>query len=485
MEFVHPHGQQARTKIIATVGPASASRERLQELISSGVDVFRLNFAHGNYEWLGEIVERIRELSTEMEQPIGILGDLAGPKIRLGELPPDGVECAMGQRFEFVKDEVDFDGVKLTSTYEHLIDDLNVDDIILLADGTVGMHVVEKPDDAHIVCQVDRPGMIRSRQGINLPGAKLRTPCLTEKDKEDLAWGLSQKLTFFGLSFVRSADDLIELRELVKSHDPGYEPQLIAKIEKVEAIRELEAITKVCDGVMVARGDLGVESDIAWLPILQKQIIRHCNERRIPVITATQMLDSMEEQPFPTRAEAADVANAVLDGTDAVMLSGETAVGKYPKRAVAMMDNIVRCTEDEVPLRTDVDWKTESKNRALVVTEAVTLGACTVAEHLHADLMVLCTRTGRTALAISRQRSSIPLLAITNSKVTASKMCLYWGVIPVQSDVVEQEAKAILDFAVRWGTERNLLKSGSRLVMISDTEWGAEGHDMMVVHVVR
>ncbi|MCG6158373.1 pyruvate kinase [Rubinisphaera margarita] len=485
MEFVHPHGQQARTKIIATVGPAIESRERLQELVAAGVDVFRLNFAHGNYDWLGEIVEKIRAISVEMQQPIGILGDLAGPKIRLGELPADGVDCPMGQRFEFVKGDVEFDGVKLTSTYEHLIDDLNVDDVILLADGTVGMHVVEKPDDSHIVCQVDRPGMIRSRQGINLPGAKLRTPCLTEKDKEDLAWGLSHQLTFFGLSFVREANDLIELRELVKSHNPGYEPQLIAKIEKVEAIRELEAITKVCDGVMVARGDLGVESDIAWLPILQKQIIRHCNERRIPVITATQMLDSMEEQPFPTRAEAADVANAVLDGTDAVMLSGETAVGKYPKRAVAMMDNIVRCTEDEVPLRGDVDWKTESKNRALVVTEAVTLGACTVAEHLHADLMVLCTRTGRTALAISRQRSSIPLLAITNSRVTAAKMCLYWGVIPVQNDVVEQEAKAILDFAVRWGQERNLLKSGSRLVMISDTEWGAEGHDMMVVHVVR
>jgi pyruvate kinase len=292
-------------------------------------------------------------------------------------------------------------------------------------------------------------------------------------------------LNFFGLSFVRTAADIVELRELINQHAAGYSPQIVAKIEKAEAIAELEAITKVCDCVMVARGDLGVETDIAALPILQKKIIQHCNERRIPVITATQMLDSMQEHPFPTRAEANDVANAVLDGTDAVMLSGETAVGKYPLRAVQMMEKIIRLTEDTIQRRGDVDWKTESKNRAMVVTEAVTLGACTVAEHLHADLTVLCTQSGRTALAISRQRSSIPVLALTEDAHTAGKMCLYWGVLPVKTPIVKQDPHSILEFAVKWGKDRGLLKSGSRLVLISDTEWGAEGHDLMVVHVVR
>ncbi|MCA8985628.1 MAG: pyruvate kinase [Planctomycetaceae bacterium] len=485
MQIKEARKYQARTKIIATVGPVNSSRDRLMELARAGVDVFRLNFAHGTYEFLGEVVATIRDISAEIGQPIGILGDLAGPKIRLGELPAEGVECSAGQEFIFTRDARPYDGVHLQSSYEHLVDDLEVGNTVLLADGTVGMEVIECLDANRTRCRVNRPGTIRSRQGINLPGTKLRTPSLTEKDREDLLWGLSQKLNFFGLSFVRSAQDILELRELMQQHAPEYAPQIVAKIEKVEAVQELEAITKVCDCVMVARGDLGVETDIALLPILQKQIIRHCNERRIPVITATQMLDSMQEHPFPTRAEANDVANAVLDGTDAVMLSGETAVGKFPVQTVEMMEKIIRNTEDEIGHRSDVDWKTESKNRAMVVTEAVTLGACTVAERLHADLMVVCTQSGRTALAISRQRSSIPLLALTDSTHTAGKMCVYWGVIPCRTSIVKQDAHSILEFALKWGKDRGILKSGSRVVLISDTEWGAEGHDLMVVHVVR
>ncbi len=484
MESIQFEKHPVRTKIIATVGPACASREMLRSLAVAGVDVFRLNFAHGKHEWLEQIVLRIREISIELNQPIGILGDLAGPKIRLGILPDEGVECKSGQRFVFVKKETPFDGVHLSSTYEYLIDDLKPGDKVLLADGTVGMKVIEKPDDTQIICEVDRPGIIRSKQGINLPGAKLQTPALTEKDRDDLEWGLKQKLNFFGLSFVRSAKDLLELRGLIEQTNPGYEPKLIAKIEKPEAIQEMNAITKASDCVMIARGDLGVETDISWLPVLQKQLIRHCNERRVPVITATQMLDSMQYQQFPTRAEANDVANAVLDGTDAVMLSGETAVGKYPVETVEMMSRIILHSEDSVPRRTNIDWKTDSKSRALVVTEAVTLGACTVADQLKADLMVLCTESGRTALAISRQRSQIPLLALSDSANTARTMCLYWGVMPVHTSIVKQSPEEILDFAINWGTGNGLLKQGSRIVLISDSKWGAEGHDLMMVHVV-
>lgn len=475
---------QARTKIIATVGPINSSHEQLRDLALAGVDVFRLNFAHGKYDWLEEVVSTIRAISQELNQPIGILGDLAGPKIRLGELPPEGVECVQGQLFSFVRESVPYDGFRLSSTYEYLTEDLEPGNAVLLADGTVGMEVLKRQEDGSILCQVNRPGIIRSRQGINLPGANLRTPSLTTKDREDLAWGLSQKINFFGLSFVRKAEDILELRGLIDQQNPGYVPLIVAKIEKVEAVQELEAITKVCDCVMVARGDLGVETEIAALPILQKKIIRHCNERRIPVITATQMLDSMQVHPFPTRAEANDVANAVLDGTDAVMLSGETAIGKYPLRAVEMMERIVRLTEEEIHRRDDIDWKTESKNRALVITEAVTLGACTVAEHLKAEMMAMCTQSGRTALAVSRQRSRIPVLALTDDLHTAQKMCLYWGVIPIHTPVVADDPACILEFAVEWGRQRNLIRSGSRLVLISDTNWGTKGHDLMVVHVV-
>ncbi len=484
MQSIQFEKHPIRTKIIATVGPASASKNMLRALAVAGVAVFRLNFAHGKHEWLEQIVARIREISIELNQPIGILGDLAGPKIRLGILPEEGVECQAGQRFIFVRNEVPFDGLHLSSTYEHLVDDLKPGDKVLLADGTVGMQVVEKTSGHEIICEVERPGIIRSKQGINLPGAKLQTPALTEKDKEDLAWGLKQKLNFFGLSFVRHAKDLTELRELIDELAPDYTPKLIAKIEKPEAIQEMEAITKACDCVMIARGDLGVETDISWLPVLQKQLIRHCNERRIPVITATQMLDSMQYQQFPTRAEANDVANAVLDGSDAVMLSGETAVGKYPIETVEMMSRIILHSEDSVPRRTNIDWKTDSKSRALVVTEAVTLGACTVADQLDADLMVLCTESGRTALAISRQRSQIPLLALSDSAHTARTMCLYWGVMPVHSAIVKESPEEILDFAIKWGTGKGLLKPGSRIVLISDSKWGAEGHDVMMVHVV-
>ncbi len=484
MESIECQDNLTRTKIIATVGPACASKEKLRALVVAGVNVFRLNFAHGQHDWLEQIVLRIREISVELNQPIGILGDLAGPKIRLGILPDEGVECHQGQRFIFVKGEVPFDGVHLSSTYEHLVDDLKPGDKILLADGAVGMEVVEKPGDSELVCEVKRPGTIRSKQGINLPGAKLQTPAMTEKDRDDLAWGLKQKLNFFGLSFVRHAKDLIELRVHIEQLNPGYVPKLIAKIEKPEAIQEMNAITKACDCVMIARGDLGVETDISWLPVLQKQLIRHCNERRVPVITATQMLDSMQYQQFPTRAEANDVANAVLDGTDAVMLSGETAVGNYPLETVEMMSRIILHSEGSVPRRKNIDWKTDSKNRALVVTEAVTLGACTVADELNADLMVVCTESGRTALAVSRQRSQIPLLALSNSAHTARTMCLYWGVMPVHTPVVEQSPEEILNFAISWGTGKGLVKPGSRIVLISDSKWGAEGHDLMMVHVV-
>src|SRR5262245_32452147 len=297
-----------KTKIISTVGPASCSLEMLTELVLAGTDLFRLNFAHGNHDWLSQVVATIRKVSNDIERPIGILGDLAGPKIRLDELPGGVIRCRSGEKFEFVRQADASNPCRLTSTYEKLVDELEVNDRVLLADGTVSMLVIEKnAAEGRVVCVVEQGGDIRSRQGLNLPGVVLSTPSLTGKDRDDLAWAIANGIDFIGLSFVRSADDIQLLRQAISDLKPAYSPQIVAKIEKMEAMTQLEQILGVTDVVMVARGDLGVEVDLALVPIFQKRIIRLCNQHRIPVITATQMLDSMTHNSRPTRAEAADL----------------------------------------------------------------------------------------------------------------------------------------------------------------------------------
>lgn len=475
----------AKTKIVATVGPACETVERLTELVTAGVDLFRLNFAHGTHDWLGQIVASIRQVSADLRKPIGILTDLSGPKIRLGELPEGGIECVEGARFEFVREPDPDDPTKLTCTYEQLIDDLRPGDRVLLADGTVSMRVLEQDSAAgRVVCEVVQPGLIRSRQGVNLPGAKLSTPSLTKKDRADLTWALDHEIDYIGLSFVRGAEDIRLLNSVIDEQRPRLRPQIVAKIEKMEAVDDLKAILDETDAVMVARGDLGVEADITRVPVLQKQIIRLCNQHRIPVITATQMLDSMQKNELPTRAEASDVANAVLDGSDAVMLSGETAVGEHPVETVAMMSRITAEIEPLLPPTPYNDPYSSERSRATIVTEAVTHGAGTAAEHLKADLIVVATHGGKTAMAMSKQRRNVPILALCDRPEIARRMCLYWGVTPVETDAVQAPPPDLLRFVVDWGHQNGLLKSGSRLVLVGSTNWSAAGHDMLLVHVV-
>ncbi len=479
-----------KTKIVATVGPASSSKEQLKALINAGVNIFRLNFAHGSYEQHGSVLENARALSEELRKPIAVLGDLSGPKIRLGLLPGDEIDCLLGARFEFVPENPNSEVTKLTSTYEFLIDDLNVGDPVLLADGTVGMRVVEKyADERRVVCIVEHPGLIRSRQGINLPGVNLRTPSLTDKDREDLAWALAHRVDFVSLSFVRSADDIRLLRQTIddlqKIVSDKHIPQIVAKIEKLEAIAELDGILEETDAVMVARGDLGVEADIVKVPILQKLIIKKCGEARVPVITATQMLDSMQHSPFPTRAEATDVANAVLDGTDAVMLSGETAVGKFPVRTVEVMRRIVMEAETLLTSRQMLDTRIQPGRKALEITEAMTLAAGTAASQLHADLIVVITKSGRTALSMSKQRHAMPTLAITKDLATSRKLCLVWGVYPLFVDLQEDDPKVVLSTVIDWGKSNGALKTGSKIALILDSIWSEEGHDVLMIHELK
>ncbi len=475
----------AKTKIVATVGPASSSTAQLTSLIQAGVNVFRLNFAHGSYEQHGEVLEKIRSISDEIMMPVSVLGDLSGPKIRLGELLGGEIDCLLGSRFEFVETNESGSATKLTSTYEYLVDDLNIGDPVLLADGTVGMRVVEKyQDERRVVCVVEHPGLIRSRQGINLPGVTLRTPSLTAKDKEDLKWAIDHQFDFVSLSFVRSAADMKLLKDTIAEHGK-HVPQMVAKIEKLEAIDQLDEILGFADAVMVARGDLGVEADIVRVPILQKKIIKRCAEFRIPVITATQMLDSMQHSPFPTRAEATDVANAVLDGTDAVMLSGETAVGKFPVRTVETMRRIILEAETLLAQRPFVDTHSQASRKALEVTEAMTLATGTAATHLHADLIVVITKSGRTALSMSKQRHPVPVLAITDQVETARKLGLVWGISPCLKSIKEDDPQEVVQTTMEWAERVGVLEKGSKIVLLLDSVWSEEGHDVLLVHEVK
>jgi len=358
---------------------------------------------------------------------------------------------------------------------------------VLLADGTVSLRVVELDSNRNwVACEVQQPGVVRSRQGVNLPGVTLSTPSLTAKDRLDLKFALEQQLDYVSLSFVRSADDLKLLRSVIAENQPVVTPWIVAKIEKTEALADLERIIQETDAVMVARGDLGVEADIARVPTLQKQIIKLCNQNRIPVITATQMLDSMQRNELPTRAEVSDVANAVLDGTDAVMLSGETAAGDYPLAAVAMMSRV--CQEAERLLEPrpslEVPGGLQARTRATAITESVTCGAGAAAEQLGADLIVVATRGGKTAMALSKQRRHTPILALTDQAHVARRMCLFWGVTPVETTAVADPPRELLKFVERIGREQQILATGSKLVLVASSDWSKEWHDMLLTHVI-
>lgn len=483
MQETYAERRLTRTRIVATVGPACADRDALRDLVISGVDVFRLNFAHGTHEWLTGIVAQVRDISAELKRPIGILGDLSGPKIRLGQLPEEGLLCNEGAEFTFVRGRDPAHRHELTCTYESLIDDVREGDRILLADGTVAMRVLETNSDS-ARCVVEGAGTIRSRQGVNLPGVALSTPSLTGKDRDDLAWAIENDLDFIGLSFVRSVDDIRELRDSIAQHNPEVPPIIVAKIEKQEAVSQLEAIVDETDAVMVARGDLGVEVDIVQVPAIQKRIIRLCNQKRVPVITATQMLDSMQRSELPTRAEASDVANAVLDGTDAVMLSGETAAGKYPRESVTMMSRIVQEAERLLPNSQLLDDQAGPGIEALVVTEAVAVGAVAAAGKLGANLIAVATVSGRSARAISSKRGTVPVLAICSSERIARRMALSWGVNAVISNRADMSADELAMLAVEWGRQEKVLDTGNSIVVMASPRWSAAGHDSMLVHVV-
>lgn len=469
----------SQTKIVATVGPACESESMLAELIQAGVDVFRLNTAHGDQSQQQARLEAIRRVSRRLGQPVAVLVDLAGPKIRLGELPGGQRQLTAGQTVRFVRGHPQGPDDLLT-TYEPLVDELSPGDRVMLADGTVSL-VVESTGPGFAACRVVQPGLVRSRQGVNLPGVKLSAPALGPSDRHFAQWAAQNQVDFLGLSFVRSADEVRELKALLAQW--GGPTQVIAKIEKPEALECLEAILDAADGVMVARGDLGVEIDIAQVAVVQKRIVALCARRHKPVIIATQMLDSMQHATLPTRAEVADVANAILDGADACMLSGETAIGQYPRQAVEMMHRIALATESVYPLphaAEKPDWATAGVH---AITEATAHAAAWLASEVNAQLVVVATASGRTALVLSKNRTRVPTVGVSDSEATLRRMCLYWGVIPLPGAPTADHA-ALIQHITRWGKAQGVLAAGDRLVVLAGTGLAMTAHNMVVVHQV-
>jgi pyruvate kinase len=410
-----------RTKIIATIGPASSSPALISQLIRAGMDVARLNFSHGTWKDHTQRINLIRREASKASKHIAIMQDLQGPKLRVGDVKNDAITLKRGDRITITSRRIIGTNDLLSVTYPRLTKDVKVDDRLLLDDGKLELRVSRK--DAHcLTCRVIHGGVLKSHKGVNLPGTHLSLPSLSRKDKADLRFGVKHGVDYIALSFVRSANDIVRTRKFLQSL--GANIPIIAKIEKPEAILNLAEIIEAANGIMVARGDLGVEMSPEKVPLLQKKIIEACHWAEKPVITATQMLESMIENPQPTRAETSDVANAILDGTDCVMLSGETAMGKYPAHAVSTMARIALQVESSVnpwPPDTDVSGPDESVAHA----------ACRAAEEQQAQAIVTFSQSGSTALLVSKHRPRMSIIAPTPFANIARRMSLYWGVKPV------------------------------------------------------
>jgi pyruvate kinase len=453
------------TKIICTIGPASSSSSMLKKLIKAGMDVVRLNFSHGTHEEHMDIMHRIREISANLDSHTAVLQDLSGPKIRVGEIPTGTVALERGNEFTLTSRDVPGDEHIASVTYKTLPKEVKSGDVILLSDGLIQLKVIES-DSSNIRCEVVVGGELSSHKGINLPTGTLKIPSLTAKDKKDLEMGIREEVDFIALSFVRYAEDIDNVKQII-AHKGAHIP-VIAKIEKHEAIEHIDSIIDAADGIMVARGDMGVEIPVENVPVVQKMLIRKCNRAGKPVITATQMLRSMMTNPRPTRAEAADVANAVLDGTDALMLSEETAVGHFPVEAVKIMSRIVSKIESSDEFIRSMSIR--DLPSGISVTEAISHSAIQVAQQLGASAIVTPTGHGKTPTMVSRYRPAIPIIALSSNPATLRKLSLVWGVKQMDvdySDDMNVMMKRAVEAALKHG-----FGQGDRLVVTASVPAG-------------
>ena len=452
---------KTKTKIVCTIGPSTSSKHVLRRLASAGMNVARLNLSHGVFSEHVAVVRRIRDVSRKLRTPIGILADLPGPRVRVGKVFPEPVILRGGSQLTLTGRKILGNHRIVTISHPSVVRELHKGDSIFLADGTIRLTVHGERRDGRLLCRVVRGGRLFSGKGVNIPGRRPGVSALTGRDVQFLRALVQNDVEFVGLSFITSASDVLRARRIVDQlHGQTW---VIAKIEKRQAVDNFDDIVRIADGVMVARGDLGVEMEVEDVPIIQKQLIQKANAAGKPVITATQMLESMVNNPTPTRAEVTDIANAVIDGTDAVMLSEETAVGKYPVEAVKMMKRVADVTERNLPYRELLDSR--RKFLKTVIQDAISFSACEVAYELGAECIVAHTRAGTTAHRVSKFRASVPILALTHSTSVMNRLSLLWGVYPYRVRRLSTTAE-IFTAAKAVARKSGMVGSESRIVVV-------------------
>ena len=463
-----------KTKIICTIGPASESEERLRELMLAGMNVARFNFSHGSHEEHKAKFDRVIKVSSELKLPVATLLDTKGPEIRLKDIEGGKTELVSGQKFILTTEEILGNNEKVTITYKGLKDDINVGTTILIDDGLIEM-VVDEINETDIICSVVNGGPISNHKGVNIPGAALSMPYISDVDRSDIMFGCDMDFDFLAASFVRCKEDILEVRKIIEEH--GSHMKIIAKIENMQGIRNLDEILEAADGIMVARGDMGVEIPMEEVPIVQKQMIKKAEALGKHVITATQMLESMIKNPRPTRAEATDIANAIYDGTTAIMLSGESAAGLYPVEAVKTMAKIAERTEE------DIDYNSRLRRRKDIdnidTTTAISHATCTTAMDLKAAAIVTVTISGFTAGMIARYKPSCPIIACSVSPRTCRQLNLAWGVTPIWI-ARESTAEDLFDEAVHAAEKEGYIKKGEKVVLTAGVPLGVSGRTNMI-----
>ncbi|MDO7906115.1 pyruvate kinase [Paenibacillus sp. JX-17] len=464
-----------KTKIVCTIGPSSESLDNTKKLILAGMNVARLNFSHGDFEEHGGRIINIRKASEELGKTVAILLDTKGPEIRTGKLEVEPIELVQDEYITLTTEEILGNKDRLSITYADLPRDVEPGSTILIDDGLIGLTVVAV-EGTEIKCRIVNGGTIKSKKGVNVPGVRISLPGITEKDANDIIFGIEQGIDFIAASFVRKASDVLEIRELLEKHNASH-IQIISKIENQEGVDNLDEILEVSDGLMVARGDLGVEIPAEEVPLVQKRMIEKCNVAGKPVITATQMLDSMQRNPRPTRAEASDVANAIFDGTDAIMLSGETAAGKYPVESVLTMSRIAEKAESALHYR-ELFLKQRIAQET-TVTEAISQSVAISALDLNAKAIITSTESGTTARMISKYRPQAPIIAVTTQDRTKRRLALTWGVTPVSGRSV-QTTDELFDNAIEGGQKSGLVKEGDLVVITAGVPLGRSGSTNLV-----
>ncbi len=454
--------KRTKTKILATLGPASDREEKILNLVDAGVNGFRLNFSHGDKDYFDSLFEIINNVCEERKLPIPIIQDLQGPKIRIGKLKKDKIKIKSGDNIEITIDKLEGDENIISASYQELVKDAQIGETILIDDGLIKLKVTQKKERS-LICKIIEGGKLKPKKGMNLPGMKLSTPALTEQDKANLEFALQYRIDFIALSFVRSANDIWELKKWL--NDRGYNKPIIAKIEKPEAVDNFEEILKIADVIMVARGDLGVEIEPQLVPAIQKRIIRRCNEVGKLVITATQMLESMITNPIPTRAEASDVANAVLDGTDVVMLSGETAAGDYPIKTVEMMREILLSIQSQSAFLPIVNWEAPS-DRIENIFDATAKSFVQISDQINADAIVLFTHQGRQAMRMSKYNPNADIYAFSDDFDVLNLLNLHKSITPLYLKDINDE-NYYMNRSVEILKEKKFVCDGDLLVFVA------------------